>query len=202
MPRRGWSASETPAGWYQVIRGPRPKSEEWPRAHQNSSWWRSAQWQWPPVSKNGNTSNLGLDRRRFPDDGTVDSLVVLGKIPTKLWPTRSREWSGCRVHWVVPSGGRTRRRTRSSGRRFGTVDDPAVVINQLGARGRMRGAPEDTDQISFSPISRHAGGGPVRVGARARSPVRSCRLSSTREVEVESFQPIVKTFHFRVVKFR
>ena len=51
MSRRGWSALETPASWYQVIRGPRPKPEEWSRAHQNSSWWRSAQWQWPPVSE-------------------------------------------------------------------------------------------------------------------------------------------------------
>ena len=31
MPRRGWSTMEVPDGWLQLIRGPRPKSERWPR---------------------------------------------------------------------------------------------------------------------------------------------------------------------------
>ena len=30
MPRRGWSAVPTPAGWFEVIRGPRPLSVQWP----------------------------------------------------------------------------------------------------------------------------------------------------------------------------
>ena len=30
MPRRGWSAVPTPAGWFEVIRGPRPPSVQWP----------------------------------------------------------------------------------------------------------------------------------------------------------------------------
>ena len=29
MGRRGWSAVSTPAGWYEVIRGPRPPSVQW-----------------------------------------------------------------------------------------------------------------------------------------------------------------------------
>ena len=32
MPRKGWSALETPNGWFQVIRGPRPLSVRWPNA--------------------------------------------------------------------------------------------------------------------------------------------------------------------------
>ena len=32
MPRKGWRAVETPAGWYEVIRGPRPPSVKWPMA--------------------------------------------------------------------------------------------------------------------------------------------------------------------------
>ena len=32
MGRRGWSTMPIPEGWVQVIRGPRPKSEVWPRA--------------------------------------------------------------------------------------------------------------------------------------------------------------------------
>ena len=30
MPRRGWSSIPTPSGWYEVIRGPRPPSVQWP----------------------------------------------------------------------------------------------------------------------------------------------------------------------------
>ena len=32
MPRRGWSTADVPAGWIQIVRGPRPRSEQWPRA--------------------------------------------------------------------------------------------------------------------------------------------------------------------------
>ena len=32
MPRRGWSSIATPNGWYEVIRGPRPPSVQWPLA--------------------------------------------------------------------------------------------------------------------------------------------------------------------------
>ena len=35
MPRRGWTAIETPCGWFEVIRGPRPPSVQWPcRLHE------------------------------------------------------------------------------------------------------------------------------------------------------------------------
>ena len=30
MPRKGWSVMPTPAGWFEVIRGPRPPSVQWP----------------------------------------------------------------------------------------------------------------------------------------------------------------------------
>ena len=30
---KGWHAMETPSGWYEVIRGPRPLSVRWPQAH-------------------------------------------------------------------------------------------------------------------------------------------------------------------------
>ena len=31
MVRRGWSAIPAPAGWYEIIRGPRPPSVQWPK---------------------------------------------------------------------------------------------------------------------------------------------------------------------------
>ena len=35
MPRRGWSTA--PDGWVQIIRGPRPLSESWPKVGRNSA---------------------------------------------------------------------------------------------------------------------------------------------------------------------
>ena len=69
----------------------------------------------------------------------------------------------------------------------------------------MRGAPE-TDQISFRPISRHAGGGSehVRVVAGARRSPASSHADSHRPgkfscPQVESLQLIVQPLHCRVV---
>ena len=36
MGRRGWKSLDTPTGWVQVIRGPRPPSVQWPRVGQQS----------------------------------------------------------------------------------------------------------------------------------------------------------------------
>ena len=38
MPRKGWSTLETPNGWFQVIRGPRPPSVRWPNAKSFCAW--------------------------------------------------------------------------------------------------------------------------------------------------------------------
>ena len=35
MGRKGWSQMEVPSGWLQVIRGPRPRSQQWPSAKTN-----------------------------------------------------------------------------------------------------------------------------------------------------------------------
>ena len=70
----------------------------------------------------------------------------------------------------------------------------------------MRGAPDEADKISFRPISRHARGGPehVRLAARARSQVRSYADSHRPRKfscpEVQSFEPVVKAPHSRIVK--
>ena len=36
MGRRGWKSLDTPTGWVQIIRGPRPPSVQWPRVGQQS----------------------------------------------------------------------------------------------------------------------------------------------------------------------
>ena len=42
MVRKGWSAIATPSRWYNVVRGPRPPSVQWPRHQQ----W-GPQWSYP-----------------------------------------------------------------------------------------------------------------------------------------------------------
>ena len=37
MPRKGWTQVEVPSGWTQLIRGPRPKSVQWPKVVRMSS---------------------------------------------------------------------------------------------------------------------------------------------------------------------
>ena len=67
MPRRGWSTLEVPAGWLQVIRGPRPPAVQWPKASR-----AQFQFQKPPVpSKKENKKQTerkvpGSENRRGP----------------------------------------------------------------------------------------------------------------------------------------
>ena len=48
-PRRGWSSVATPSGWYEVIRGPRPLSVQWPHAPKGKGKGKAMrnQWQFP-----------------------------------------------------------------------------------------------------------------------------------------------------------
>ena len=45
MPRKGWTALETPNGWFQMIRGPRPPSVRWEKAPQQEQ--RGGRWRQP-----------------------------------------------------------------------------------------------------------------------------------------------------------
>ena len=185
-------------------------------------------------------------------DGTVGSRVAPDKIQTKWWPAHSRERSGCRVHWMLwanrslqsrkdwqqrysklsahvkhghwelPSGGRTHRRTRSSGRRIGTVgkdpprDDPIreccschhsewgrgpfVVINQLRARvAEMEAECEGLRKKrtrSLSVPSPDMPGVDQSMSVWGPEPDRRSVLMQTLidqgSPEVQSFQPVVK----------
>ena len=44
MPRKGWSTHPTPAGWFKVIRGPRPPAEQWPRRQHQWEDWNNGRW--------------------------------------------------------------------------------------------------------------------------------------------------------------
>ena len=86
-------------------------------------------------------------------------------------------------------------------------DQPAASQSDRDG-DRMRCSSEETDQISVRPISRHAGSGSefVRMGAGARSPVRS-QANSRRpgkfsRADVERIQPFVKSLYVRAVMSR
>ena len=88
MPRRGWSSLPTPSGWYEVVRGPRPQSVQWPRRQQ---WYSSNQWsgQWPAVSESRRTPI----RRRWhrnnvprlnPDEAKAAARTRVDRLETAL----------------------------------------------------------------------------------------------------------------------
>ena len=60
MPRKGWSAPPTPAGWYQVIRGPRPKAapDQW-RSCETRETARSKMATWAGRTKHESTQGVG-----------------------------------------------------------------------------------------------------------------------------------------------
>ena len=53
MPRRGWQALDIPSGWYEVIRGPRPRSVQWPLANLQlrQSRPQATPWEWGGPSR-------------------------------------------------------------------------------------------------------------------------------------------------------
>ena len=155
--RRGWSALETPAGRYQVIRGPRPKSKEWPKAHQNfhggvlrsGTSFRGAATQaiWASTAASSQTmapwavwhptkSRRSCGQRTLASGAVASALDALGESESAIakglaaaLQRSSSEAVGSPIRrvsslhqalpeQVVPSGGRTRRRTRSC--KFGT----------------------------------------------------------------------------------
>ena len=101
MPRRGWSALETQASWYQVIRESAPKVRGVAKGTRILLGGVLRIGSGHQFRRHGNPSNLGLDHSKFNDDGTMGSRMAPDKIQTKWWPTHSRERSGCRVHWML-----------------------------------------------------------------------------------------------------
>ena len=54
MVRKGWSAVSTQSWWYNVVRGPRPPSVQWPRRQQWGAQWTSPV-QWPNAAEAKNS---------------------------------------------------------------------------------------------------------------------------------------------------
>ena len=147
MPRRGWSALETPASWYQVIRGPRPKSEASTAASSPTMAPWAVRWHPTKSRRNGGqrtvASGAVAECTGFFGRVRVCSCERLGcsvaassaRSSSTAIGSAIRRVSGFHQAFpkqVVPSGARTHRRTRSSGRGIGTVgkDPPRDAPNR------------------------------------------------------------------------
>ena len=74
MPRRGWQALDTPSGWYEVIRGPRPRSVQWPLAkpvqvrQSQVTPGRQRRWEWGGSSRTRGPPQQSSVPRLDPDE--------------------------------------------------------------------------------------------------------------------------------------
>ena len=83
MPRRVWSKVDVPSGWVQIVRGPRPKSEQWPRRvtmpeHQPSVAQKS------PVSRPPQAFARSAKEKVNPDVARCAALTQLQKLEKAL----------------------------------------------------------------------------------------------------------------------
>ena len=83
MVRRGWSAVATPAGWYEIIRGPRPPSVQWPKGkgkgNQDVQWQPEASGPRPGGARfSGGRWNRGDSQRSVKIRSLVGALAALG----------------------------------------------------------------------------------------------------------------------------
>ena len=133
MPRKGWTQVEVPSGWIQLIRGPRPKSVQWPKVVRMLSAVPAGTPQCQRVPRGGwrhirqceeashSTVQGGQARRLCSSvprgDGGVDGGAPCGP-----------PHSGC---WTVPRGGQN-----FSG------EHSEVIAHCGGAQGALSGACE------------------------------------------------------------
>ena len=71
IPRRGWQELDVPSGWVRVLRGPRPKSEQWPAANAKK-----------PAS---------LPKNRWRREQSIPTQPGLWKLPPPRPPSRAPE---------------------------------------------------------------------------------------------------------------
>ena len=92
MVRRGWTALDAPSGWIQVLRGPRPKSVQWPSAKEGNSSdavQPQGRWRQVPPPRQQNVDQEGKSFRRLvprmnPDSNREAARVKIGKLEKAL----------------------------------------------------------------------------------------------------------------------
>ena len=170
MVRKGWTHVEVPNGWVQLIRGPRPKSVQWPRAHD-----RKPQQPQRHIGGQRQGDRLGLDKSGKPTlfDMTIDdSEEVSGGasrvrrrrrlvlVPTQLESTRPTvEDTDCPQTHVDGSDTESWDGNDPQSQDEHPHSDESVVSSRMGAsvaeeRGSDQEAEEDdlhTHQVRFFP---------------------------------------------------
>ena len=135
MGRRGWSAMPIPDGWVQVIRGPRPKAENWPRSKPSVVVQKG-----PRTPTNTSATHVGQVRRdpciprpeREDHNGQGASLQVGGSIGSNDRDGRTRGGvsSSCPQKSTRGRAGSPRRSTSEGVRGF--LDESAVPFGGIG----------------------------------------------------------------------
>ena len=82
MPRRGWQTVEVPAGWFEVIRGRRPKSESWPKAERKGS--SRPQPSRQPRSNAPQPAATGGNERRTPEEVLQGARARVAKLEAAI----------------------------------------------------------------------------------------------------------------------
>ena len=166
MVRKGWSAIATPSGWYNVVRGPRPPSVQWPRHQQWGPQW-SYPVQRPKVrsrrvprrSAGGSEATLCRESRRCAGGCTFADRTI-GESCGNCWRRRFRRnsWIASRTEGSPPrasgpSSGSPSRGMPSIHSTFaeevgasagGTGQRTAAVGHRSGAHGKIsRGEGQD-----------------------------------------------------------
>ena len=141
MPRRGWSSLPVPDGWFEVIRGPRPPSVQWP--HQQKG------------KDKGVALSAPRGRWRNPDRGTRAPAQTRGDPPTRR---RALEVLGedSGPETPHPTNGSSRLRTG-----IGSVESLRAQLSMRGerrSRGRSRSLPNPSPDLSAGELQRSAVG--------------------------------------------
>ena len=82
MPRKGWTLLETPNGWFQLIRGPRPPSVRWEKSAQpeGRGYGKGGRWRQPKdLSKSTETRTKPIPHR-----SRVDPAVAMENAQSKV----------------------------------------------------------------------------------------------------------------------
>ena len=141
MPRRGWQQLDVPSGWVRVLRGPRPKSEQWPAANEKKD-------VAPREVQSGSLEDAFLDSR-----AVCQKSRTTGSSRARV---SSKELGSERVVWRKSSRGPRQRSTHVC-RKFqkanavfgvvGSTSSSASRPNRCSGRC-FRGGPAGEDQRS------------------------------------------------------
>ena len=162
MPRRGWSSIATPSGWYEVIRGPRPPSVQWPLASKGKGKGKGKQ----PSPVEGGPSRsciAGSGARAVNREDSVRGSLQggEGRCPEASAPATAN----CRSV-------RTSRKTRSRSTNVGEDDPDAERLNSEEGKGSGSSAPSRRASRFLPPVH--------RTSEQTSGPCRRPRPSSQR----------------------